>query len=81
VSVEGLDAAEQLLVVAAVDEHLGVVLHRLGEHGQRPGVELLLLPLLELLRSHLRLGLCEQTPGNPPDAQLNYVQLIKLFNE
>jgi len=32
VSIKGLDAAQQLLVVAAVDEHLGVILHTQREH-------------------------------------------------
>ena len=53
VAVEGLDARQQLLVVAAVDEHLGVVLHRLCEHRERARVELLLLHLRQLLRVHL----------------------------
>lgn len=57
IPVEGLDSSEELLVVAAVDEDLCVVLDGLGEHGQWARVELLLLPLLELLWSHLRLGL------------------------
>lgn len=60
--VEGLDSSQQLLVVATVNEDLRVVLHRLGEHRQGTGVELLLFSLLELLRRHLRLGLCQQTP-------------------
>lgn len=60
--VEGLDSSQQLLVVATVNEDLCVVLHRLGEHRQGTGVELLLFSLLELLRSHLRLGLRQQTP-------------------
>lgn len=45
VAVEGLDAAEQLLVVSAVDQHLRVALHALREHGQRARRELLLLGL------------------------------------
>ncbi len=32
VPVEGFDSAQQLLVVAAVDKNLCVVLHRLGQH-------------------------------------------------
>lgn len=32
VAIEGFYPAQQLLVVAAVDEHLGVVLHGLREH-------------------------------------------------
>lgn len=61
--VEGLHAAQQLLVVAAVDEHLCVVLDRLREHREGPRIELLLLPLLQLLGRHLTLGLVEETPG------------------
>ena len=56
VPVEGLDAAEQLLVVAAIDEHLCVVLYRLGEHGERARVKLLLLAFGQLLWCHLALG-------------------------
>lgn len=63
VPVKGLHAAQELLVVAAVDEHLGVVLDRLCEHGQRPRVKLLLLPLLQLLWRHLTLGLVEEAHG------------------
>eukprot|EP00966_Prymnesium_polylepis_P197270 4571520-Prymnesium_polylepis.3 len=44
-SVKGLDAAQQLLVVAAVDEDLRIHLHALRKDGQRPGRELLLLRL------------------------------------
>lgn len=62
VPVEGLDSSEQLLVVTAVDEDLSVVLDGLGEHRQRARVELLFFSFLELLRAHLRLGLCQQTP-------------------
>ena len=57
IPVKGFDSSKKLLVVAAVDEDLCVVLDRLCEHGQGAGVELLLLPLLELLWGHLRLGL------------------------
>ena len=57
VAIEGLNAAEKLLVVPAVDQDLGVVLDRVGEDGQGAGVELFLLGLLQLLRGHLGLGL------------------------
>lgn len=53
VLVEGFHTAQELFVVAAVDEHLGVVLDRLGEHGEWPCVKLLLLPLLQLLWCHI----------------------------
>ena len=43
VSVEGLDAAEELLVVAHHDQHLGVVLDGIDQHRQRTRAELLLL--------------------------------------
>jgi hypothetical protein len=49
VAVEGLHSSEKLLVVAAVDEHLGVVAHRLRQNGERASVELLFLALLQLL--------------------------------
>ena len=67
-AIKGLDAAEQLLVVACVDQDLGVVLHGVRQHGEGAGVELFLLDLLQLLgshfrlclrRSHLLLGVCE----------------------
>ena len=57
VAIEGLNAAEKLLVVPAVDQDLGVVLDRVGEDGQRACVEFFLLGLLQLLRGHLGLGL------------------------
>lgn len=60
--VEGFNSTQQLLVVAAVDKHLCVVLDRLCEDRQRPGVKLLLLTFLQLLRSHLRLWLVQKTP-------------------
>ena len=56
--VEGLHVAQELLVVAA--EHLGVVLDRLGEHGEWPRVKLLPLPLRRLCRGHRTLGLVEE---------------------
>lgn len=63
--VEGFDSTQQLLVVAAVDEHLRVVLDGLREDGQGAGVKLLLLSLLQLLRGHLRLRLVQKTPTAP----------------
>lgn len=51
--VEGFHSTQELLVVAAVDEDLRVVLDGLCEDGERPGVELLLLALLQLLGGHL----------------------------
>jgi hypothetical protein len=48
VTIEGLDSAEQLLVVPDVDEDLRVGLYRLGEQGEGASVEFLLLILLRL---------------------------------
>ena len=56
VPVEGLHSPQQLLVVPAVDEDLGVVLHGVREHPERPGGELLLLLGVPLLRSHVSLA-------------------------
>jgi hypothetical protein len=58
VPVESLDPAEELLVVPAVDEDLGVVLDRVGENLQRTGVKLFLLLGLHLLWSHVGLTCC-----------------------
>ena len=63
VPVEGLRTAQQLLLVAAVDEHLGVVRDRLREHGEWTHVTLFLLPLLQLLGGYLTLGLVEEAHG------------------
>ena len=52
-SVEGLDSAQQLLVVPAVDEDLGVVLHAVGEDSEGPCLKLLLLLGVPLLGGHL----------------------------
>ena len=38
VTVKGLDARHQLAVVAAVDQHLRVVAHGLGQNRQWPGL-------------------------------------------
>jgi hypothetical protein len=51
VPIESFDAAEELLVVAAVDEDLSVVLDRLGENAERSGVEFFLLKLLKFFGS------------------------------
>lgn len=53
IPVESFDSSKKFLVVAAVDQDLRVVFHRLCEHGQRPSVELLFLSFLELLWTHL----------------------------
>ena len=44
--VESLDFAQELLVIAAADQHLGLVAHRIGQHRERADVELLVLLLL-----------------------------------
>ena len=62
VPIKGLHTAQELLV-AAIDEHLGVVLDQLCEHGEWTHVKLLLLPLLQLLQGHLTLGLVEEAHG------------------
>ena len=59
--VERLHSAKELLVVATVDEHLCVILHRLCKHRKWPCVELLLFPNRQLLSRHLRLGLGQCT--------------------
>merc|ERR1719400_1475923 len=53
VAVKSLHPAKQLLVVPAVDQNLGVVLHRVSEDSERSGGELLLLLRLALLRGHI----------------------------
>lgn len=62
VPVERLDATQQLLVVPAIDQHLRVVLDGLRQHGQWPGVELLLLLAGELLGRQLGFRL-DDRPG------------------
>ena len=52
-SVKSLHSAKELLVVPAVDEDLGVVLHAVGENPEGPGLKLLLLLGVPLLGSHL----------------------------
>ena len=52
-SVKCLHSAQQLLVVPAVDEDLGVVLHAVGENPEGPGLKLLLLLGVPLLGGHL----------------------------
>jgi hypothetical protein len=56
VAVEGLDTAQQLLVVSAVDQDLSVVLHRVRQDGKGSGVELLLFDLLQFFRRHFGSG-------------------------
>ncbi len=56
VAVEGLDAAQQFLVVSAVDQDLSVVLHRVRQDGKGSGVELLLFDLLQFFRRHFGSG-------------------------
>ena len=55
VPVKGLHPPQQFLVVPAVDEDLGVVLHAVGENPEGPGLELLLLLGVPLLGGHLGL--------------------------
>lgn len=61
-SVKGLHVSQELHVVAAIDEHLHVFIHQLWKHGESVCVELLLLPLLQLLGHYLTLGLVEEAP-------------------
>lgn len=61
--VKGFDASQQLLVVSAVDQHLRVVLHGLGEHREWSSVELLLFLLGQLFRGQFRLGFCQRPDG------------------
>lgn len=61
VPVEG--RAHEFHVVVVVDEHLGVVLNGLCEHGEGVRVKLLLLPFLQLLQGHLAFGLVGEAHG------------------
>ena len=51
-TVKGLDARHQLAVVAAVDQHLRVVAHGLGQNRQWPGLILVIenskIPFFEI---------------------------------
>ena len=55
-AIERFDAAEQLTVVSAVNQDLGIVLNGVGENGEGAGIELFLFDLFELFGAHLRLG-------------------------
>ena len=57
VSVESLDPSEQLVIVAAIDQHLRVVLDALHQHRERTSLKLLLLILVLLARIELVLPL------------------------
>ena len=56
IPIKSLDSSQQLLVIPAVDENLGVVLDRVCEDPERSSWELLLLLRLPLLRSHVCLA-------------------------
>ena len=61
--VERPHPAQEHSVVLAVDEPLGAVFDRLREHREWPQVQLLLLPLLQLLQGHLPPRLVEKAHG------------------
>lgn len=63
VPVEGLDARQQLAVVADRDEHLRVRPHRRLEDRERAGGELVLLELGDLVLAGKRLGMFLQRRG------------------
>ena len=48
VPIKGFNAAEQFAIVAAVDQDLGVVFHRLRQYGKRPSAEFFFFQFLEL---------------------------------
>ena len=60
VAVKGLDAGEQLAVVAARDQNLVVRAHRRLEYRKRAGRELVLLELSDLVLGELGAGLVDE---------------------
>lgn len=55
--VESLHPTKELLVIAAIDEDLSVVLDRLRQYGEGSSLEFLFLSLSQLLRAHFRFRL------------------------
>lgn len=48
VTIKGFDLSEQLSIVSAVDQNLGICLDALGEYRKRTGIELLILEFVSL---------------------------------
>lgn len=62
-----LNSCEEFFVVPAVYEDLGVVFNGLRQYRKGSGVELLLLPLVQLLGSHLTLRLLHESTAKKKD--------------
>ena len=65
--IESLDTCKELLVVAAENEDLSVLLDGLGQNLHWAGVELLLLLLLQLLQAHFGFRTC---PGKAKQGRM-----------
>lgn len=62
-SVEGFNTSQKFLVIPTVDQHLCVVLDRLGKHWKRTSIKFFLFSFSQFLWSHLRLGFVDNSPS------------------